>query len=161
EERGEAPSLAEFQMRFPEFAGQLEQQLRLHGALHRTERQMPPVAPHSESATWSFPEKDVGLPAESPPASSQGETPRIGDYQVLAELGRGGMGVVYKALHRSLNRVVALKMVLGARFAFTDDLIRFRLEGEAAARLQHPNIVQVHEVGTHDGQPYLVLEYVE
>jgi WD40 repeat protein len=71
------------------------------------------------------------------------------------------MGVVYRARHRDLHRVVALKMILSARFASQEELLRFRLEGETAARLQHPNIVQVYEVGSYEGQPYLVLEYIE
>jgi serine/threonine protein kinase len=85
----------------------------------------------------------------------------IAGYEVLAELGRGGMGVVYKARHRTLQRLAAIKMILAARFAGPEQVLRFRLEGETAASLQHPNIVGVFEVGTHRGQPYMVLEYVE
>jgi serine/threonine-protein kinase len=82
-------------------------------------------------------------------------------YEVLAELGRGGMGIVYKARHRALNRVVALKMLVAGSLARPEQLARFRTEAEAVARLQHPNVVQIFEVGEHNGRPYLALEFVD
>jgi serine/threonine-protein kinase len=85
----------------------------------------------------------------------------VPDYEILGVLGRGGMGVVYKAVHRPLKRLVALKMVLAGGHASPHELARFRIEAEAVARLQHPNIVQVHEVGTADGHPYQALEFIE
>ena len=93
----------------------------------------------------------------------QTETPpnQVGDYDVLGEVGRGGMGVVYKARHRRLNRLVALKMVLAGEFASSSQELRFRLEAELAARVQHPNIVQVYEIGSYEGRPFLALEWVE
>ena len=81
-------------------------------------------------------------------------------FECLGILGRGGMGVVYKARQASLQRTVAVKMIRSAGLA-ENALARFRTEAEAVARLQHPNIVHIHEVGEHDGQPFFVLEYVD
>ena len=82
-------------------------------------------------------------------------------YAIDGVLGRGAMGVVYKALHLSLKRTVALKMILAGGHAGPRELARFRIEAEAVARLQHPNIVQIHDVGEARGHPYCALEYVE
>src|SRR2546421_9102871 len=86
-------------------------------------------------------------------APSEPPLPSIPGYAIEAVLGRGGMGVVYKARHQSLKRTVALKMVLLGDHAGPRELARFRIEAEAVARLQHPNIVQLHEVGEAGREP--------
>ncbi|HSQ55102.1 MAG TPA: protein kinase, partial [Gemmata sp.] len=93
----------------------------------------------------------------APPAGSAvHERPAIPGYEIVAELGRGGMGVVYKAYQLTPRRIVALKMILGGGGRPE----RFRAEVAAVARLQHPNVVQIHEVGELGGRPFFSMEYV-
>src|SRR5262245_18903953 len=106
--------------------------------------------------------RDPGRSRDPEPESSSPAAPKqVGDYETLEEVGRGGMGVVYKAWHRGLHRLAALKMVLAGEFASPAQELRFRLEAELAARVQHPNIVHVYEVGSYQGHPFLALEWVE
>ncbi len=103
----------------------------------------------------------AGISDGSLPKVTTLEGVTVPGYDILAELGRGGMGVVYKARHRRLQRLVALKMVLAGAHVGQVGLARFRAEAEAVAKLLHPNIVQIFETGEHEGRPFFSLEYVE
>jgi hypothetical protein len=96
----------------------------------------------------------------APTAAPASALPSVPGYVIEGVLGVGGMGIVYKAMHLALKRTVALKMMLVGRHALTEQADRFRSEAEAVARLQHANIVQIHEVGQHDGLPFFALEFV-
>jgi serine/threonine protein kinase len=100
-------------------------------------------------------------PSSGSPPTTPVSWPHVPGYEIECELGRGGMGVVYRARQTDLQRRVALKMILAGGHASPSQLARFRAEARAEARLQHPNIVQVYEIGEHNGVPYFSLEYVD
>jgi serine/threonine-protein kinase len=131
EEDGERPRLEEYVRRFPLLADELALQFEVDRAL------------------------DVPALAGAPARCS------VPGYEILEVLGRGGMGVVYKARQLRLNRLVALKMVLAGAHAAPQELARFHTEAEVVARLQHANIVQVYEIGDQEGRPFMALELVE
>ena len=87
--------------------------------------------------------------------------PQIAAYEILDLLGQGGMGVVYRARQRGLNRLVAVKMIRGGGRGHPDHLARIRIEAEAVARLHHPNIIQIFEIGEADDAPFVSLELLE
>ncbi|MGE3805132.1 MAG: protein kinase [Gemmataceae bacterium] len=145
EEAGEHPEVDEYARRFPDLADELRQQFAVRAALRE--------------------QSSAEGPTEAPSRAVTGEGPiarvRIDGYEILKEIGRGGMGVVYKARQLKLNRMVAIKMVLAGVHAGAEGLARFKTEAEAAAQLQHPNIVQIYEISEQDGHPFFTLEFVE
>ena len=115
--------------------------------------------------------EEVALPADSPGSADHGvktldpfsplRQGHFGDFELLEEIDHGGMGIVYKARQRSLGRLVAVKMLLLGPLSTPEMVERFRREAAAAAALQHPNIVAIHEVGECEGQPFFAMDYVE
>jgi serine/threonine protein kinase/tetratricopeptide (TPR) repeat protein len=116
--------------------------------------------PAADGATAAFVPGHATEPMDSAPERASALV-AVPGYAIEGVLGRGGMGVVYKARHLKMKRTVALKMVLAGGHAGPRELTRFRIEAETVARLQHPNIVQIHEVGEANGHPYCALEFVE
>jgi WD40 repeat protein len=154
-----------YRRRFPHLGDALE--ARLDGQADSDAAAEPatlPPRPSADSETPTVPPNDPDAthytprPPE-PSAAASLQWPDVSGYEILRELGRGGMGVVYQARQIQLNRLVALKMILAGAYAGESELARFRTEAEAVARLQHPNIVQIHEVGEADGKPFFSLEY--
>jgi len=128
--------------------GRSRQKLSDH-QLHRLRDLLPP-----DSSTSAAEESSPNPPGKA-------DWPNIPGYEIRRELGRGGMAVVYEARHLRLNRHVALKMIRAGEQATPEQLVRFCAEAEVVARLRHPNIVQIYEVGTHNKQPYFALELME
>jgi serine/threonine protein kinase len=142
ERRGDAPQLEEYLRRFPRLAQQLQMQFAVHEAIKPSD-----VLPALDDRDHSIPHQNAAL--------------AIPGYEILGELGRGSMGVVYKARQISLQRLVALKVLPAGNHTERQTVARFRAEAAAVAQLQHPHIVQVYEVGEVEGRPFFSLELVE
>lgn len=158
-QRGESIDRDVLRKKFPRYADDLDRYLDVLNVLDRFAGGLPqlnssgePSSPYEATVTPHTVNRDL----------DSTETIRyIGEYEVLEEIARGGMGVVFKARQQTLRRTVALKMILSGRLADTVEINRFRREAQAASRLQHPNIVSVHEIGEHDGRQYFTMDYVE
>jgi WD40 repeat protein/serine/threonine protein kinase/Flp pilus assembly protein TadD len=142
--RGERPLLSEYADRYPELADQIRE---LFPALAMIEQFG--AGPDQTSRPTAGPSGATGVPE------------RLGDYRILREIARGGMGAVYEAIQESLGRHVALKVLLHHRLADADQLERFQREARAAAMLHHTNIVPVFGVGEHEGVPYYAMQYIQ
>jgi WD40 repeat protein/HEAT repeat protein len=147
-EAGNPPDRAAFLARHPDLADSLQAFLADHDRMRQV---APPPRTPGDSATAS-PEGAV------PPLST---IKYFGDYELLEEIARGGMGVVYKARQVSLNRVVAVKLILAGEYAGGRDVRRFKAEAEAAANLDHPNILPIYEIGEHQGQQYYSMKLIQ
>lgn len=156
---GQNPDRQEFLQKHAEDARELEAFFTNQDRLNRVAQSLQPdgsqtVASPGEAATLA--------PSPAAPVASMPKTVRyFGDFELLEEIARGGMGVVYKARQVSLNRAIALKMILAGQFASPADMQRFQTEAEAAANLDHPHIVPIYEVGDHEGQRYFSMKLVE
>ena len=146
EQVGPPPDLGEFQRRFPRYAEVLVEQINLHGAIESPDHE------EIEAEESAAPATSLAAPQNAKTGTS---------YQVLELIGRGGMGMVYKARQPALDRFVALKMVRAVDASNEELLARFRSEARLVAALDHPQIVKVYDYGDQDGLPYLAMELVE
>jgi WD40 repeat protein/tRNA A-37 threonylcarbamoyl transferase component Bud32 len=155
-EDGQTPDRDGWLMQNPELADELRAFFANHDRMAGVGGRLRPLAPVEANLA-----ETPTTAAEKPADAALGTVRNLDDYELLAEIARGGMGVVYRARQISLNRVVALKMILAGQLASEAEVRRFLQEAEAAANLDHPNIVPVYEVGEHQGQPYFSMKYVE
>jgi WD40 repeat protein/tRNA A-37 threonylcarbamoyl transferase component Bud32 len=147
-EAGQAPDRADLLARHPDLAASLLEFFANQDGL-------------SALAHPTWPDLQQPAAGVAPSTLPSVSLTRFGDYEILHEIARGGMGVVYKARQVSLNREVALKRILADKATSPNTLRRFRIEAEAAAHLDHPNIVPIYDVGESDGQPYFTMKLVE
>src|SRR5579871_1080245 len=162
-EKGQAVDRQELLARYPEFVTELTEFFANRDRvelLAEPLRALAPAVPGQAASDQDAPTLAPTPSAESVPQPGT-KVRYFGDYELLQEIARGGMGVVYKARQVSLNRTVALKMILAGQLASAWDVQRFHAEAEAAANLDHPNIVPIYEVGEHDGQHYFSMKLIE
>jgi serine/threonine-protein kinase len=152
---GRAPDRQELLRQHPDLAAELAAFFADRDAFDR----LAPTGPHAQPPGPA--DTPTVAPSEQPALAPDVKVRYFGDYELLEEIARGGMGVVYKARQVSLNRLVALKMILAGQLATTEDVRRFHREAEAAANLDHPNVVPIYEVGEHEGQHYFSMKLVE
>src|SRR5262249_29697172 len=149
------PDREEWLTRYPDLATELREFFCNQDQVDRLAGPLRPAG-RAASLTPGPAALDVTAPAHPGPAaqidSSQIDSRCLGDYELMHVIAEGGMGVVYRAWHRKLQRLVALKVLSSGRFARPSDLQRFRNEAETIAALDHPNIVPIYEVGEHDGR---------
>lgn len=158
-ERGETIDRAALAKDFPKFAGEIGQFLDDRKLLEKVASDFGDVDPSRVAISAYEPTMASGTGADD---FAVGDTVRyIGEYEILEEIARGGMGVVFKARQQKLKRIVALKMILAGRLADSTDVERFQREARAAGKLKHPCIVPVHEIGEHDSRHYFTMDYVE
>lgn len=148
--------------RYPEFAAELAEFFADRDRLEKLAAPLRALAPKGPQKTDAGANAaTIGHDGNAAPDLSPGTTVRyLGDYELLEEIARGGMGVVYRARQVSLNRIVALKMILAGQLASAVEVQRFKTEAEAAANLDHPNIVPIYEVGEHEGRHYFSMKLI-
>ena len=156
--QGERPTPEEYRARFPARANLVGKALGEAGLSVPQDSQSPAGSYHPG---WESPDPEGSLAQPPEKSICKAGWPEIDDYDILAELGHGGMGVVYQARQHQLNRLVALKMIRAGIQARPEELDRFRLEAEAVARLHHANIVQIYDIGEVAGLPFVALELLE
>lgn len=159
-ELGEDVNLTEYQERFPTYAEALALQIGLNRALQGELSNEDDTRTVDDANRTTPPREGTTPPVDATPPRRVGSLPRLDGYEMLGELGKGGMGAVYRARHLALGRLVAVKMILSGSLADDHAVRRFRAEAEAVARLDHPGIVPVFEVGEQDGTHFFSMALV-